>query len=399
MVGRWLLAGILAAGGLIAWSASGAAADSAGSDGVLTDPGTAEYLAGRVIELTNEERAAESLPPLRWETHLHDAAMWMAQDMADGDYLSHTDSLDRSPQLRLADFAYSGGITGENVARGFPSPESVVTAWMGSEHHRANILRATFREMGAGYAETDANPSRWYWVQDFGTRAGVYPVVVNGEAMTTTLSTVALYIYGEGWADSMRLSNDGATWTDWGPYAPERSWSLEPGPGKRDVYVEIRRSADVRQATDSIVVDDGSGVPTATVTTPTPTATTTATATEPEPTNTATATAPTATTTATATQPEPTNTATATTPATTPTPTVTEPPPTDTATATTSATTATPTPTVTQPPPTDTATPSASPTQPPPTFTRPPTSAPSPTSGRGSTPFRLFVPMALTAGR
>ena len=43
---------------------------------------------------------------------------------------------------------------GENIAAGQTSPERVMTAWMNSEGHRANILNASFTRLGVGgYAD------------------------------------------------------------------------------------------------------------------------------------------------------------------------------------------------------------------------------------------------------
>jgi uncharacterized protein YkwD len=60
----------------------------------------------------------------------------------------------------------SFGITyrsaGENIARGQRSPKEVVTAWMNSAGHRANILNASFTQIGVGYV-ADGH----YWTQMF----------------------------------------------------------------------------------------------------------------------------------------------------------------------------------------------------------------------------------------
>lgn len=57
---------------------------------------------------------------------------------------------------------------GENVAQGFSSGQSVVSAWMKSTGHRANILKSSFRQIGVG-AYQDSK-GRWWVAQVFGTR-------------------------------------------------------------------------------------------------------------------------------------------------------------------------------------------------------------------------------------
>ena len=74
----------------------------------------------------------------------------------------------RYPRLedRLAAAEYRWQAAGENLAFGQQSAAAVVAGWMQSPGHRANILHATFTEMGVAYL-TDTN-GRPYYVQVFG---------------------------------------------------------------------------------------------------------------------------------------------------------------------------------------------------------------------------------------
>ena len=45
------------------------------------------------------------------------------------------------------------------------SPQAVMTAWMNSPGHRANILNCSFKEIGLGLGQPN-----YYWTQDFATR-------------------------------------------------------------------------------------------------------------------------------------------------------------------------------------------------------------------------------------
>ena len=57
---------------------------------------------------------------------------------------------------------------GENIAVGFPSGFSTVSAWMKSSGHRANILKSSYRLIGVGaYQDTSG---RWWVSQVFGTK-------------------------------------------------------------------------------------------------------------------------------------------------------------------------------------------------------------------------------------
>jgi hypothetical protein len=135
----------------------------------------------------------------------------------------------------------------------------VVEAWMNSPGHRANILNGGFRELGAGHAfeAGDAFPGPYgyhhYWVQDFGTRSAVFPLVIADEAYETSQAAVELYLYGTGWAAEMMLSEEpdfaGAVWV---PFSPEVSWTLSPGAGVKTVCARLRQGTAVRTACDEI---------------------------------------------------------------------------------------------------------------------------------------------------
>ena len=59
-------------------------------------------------------------------------------------------------------------MVGENIAYGYTSGKSVVSAWMRSTGHRKNILKSGYRLIGVGAAQ-DAD-GRWWVSQVFGTR-------------------------------------------------------------------------------------------------------------------------------------------------------------------------------------------------------------------------------------
>ena len=125
----------------------------------------------QVLELTNRERQAKGLRPLKPQTTLQEAAQWLADDMAKKSYLSHTDSLSRDFSTRLRDFGYeNANVMAENIGLGAPDAAKAVANWMKSEGHRANILNPEITEIGVGHAYNGTDPNRHYWVQDFGRR-------------------------------------------------------------------------------------------------------------------------------------------------------------------------------------------------------------------------------------
>jgi uncharacterized protein YkwD len=236
----------------------------------------------QVVELTNARRAEVGSPPLKLQDNLQNAAMWMAQDMAQHDYIRHTDRQGRDIPGRLNAFQYTGwtGLA-ENIGAGRKTPADIVQGWMDSPHHRDNLLNPDYREIGIGYFfqaddrdnvslsddkqlanELAVGPYYHYWVQNFGRRQDVYPLVIASEAARTDSTEVKLYIYGKGWAEEMRLSNDGTTWTDWMPYQETRAWTLADGDnGSRTVFVELRQSDTTLQTHDSIILERAAAPP------------------------------------------------------------------------------------------------------------------------------------------
>ncbi len=213
----------------------------------------------RVVELVNEERKKQDLPPLKRIIDLDYAARYHARDMAEDQYFSH-DSYDGSQKIcgwstRIGKFYSNWNSLAENIAAGYATPDDVMRGWMNSSRHRANILSATNREIGVGY--WTGGYYRHYWVQDFGRRSSVYPVVIQREYAKTSSADVELYIYGQGVWTEMRLRNDDGEWTAWQPFQPQINWRLNWIKGIRTVTVELRNGSQTTQSSDTIELTTG----------------------------------------------------------------------------------------------------------------------------------------------
>ncbi|UZQ54321.1 CAP domain-containing protein [Trichothermofontia sichuanensis B231] len=129
----------------------------------------------QVIALTNQERAKLGLRALVPDSRLINAAQAHSADMAFQDYFNHTGLNGATPTSRAAAFGFPGGV-GENIGAGSVSPADVVTGWMNSPGHRANILNPNYQSIGVGYfflANDTGNVNyRHYWVQKFGLTSG-----------------------------------------------------------------------------------------------------------------------------------------------------------------------------------------------------------------------------------
>ena len=220
-----------------------------------------------VIRLVNQERTDRGIPPLKRNDALDTAAYGHSQDMGDNDFMSHTGSDGSTFVTRAVAAGYTSWIwLGENIAAGQSSPHMVMYdplyGWMSTTGHRENILNANFREIGMGYYYDDGDTypgGSWgyqhYWTQNFGSRSGVYPVVINNEAYSTTNLTVELYVFGPSDATQMRFRNEGDNWPDdWETYQPVRqNWSLATGStATRTVYAQVRNGSQTFEASDDI---------------------------------------------------------------------------------------------------------------------------------------------------
>jgi uncharacterized protein YkwD len=107
----------------------------------------------------NQERAHYGLRRLSLNKRLSSAARRHARDMARRNYFSHDTLGGGSFVDRIRSAGYLRGarswMVGENLAwgtRGQSRPSSIMRLWMNSPGHRANILNASFREIGIGVA-------------------------------------------------------------------------------------------------------------------------------------------------------------------------------------------------------------------------------------------------------
>lgn len=115
-----------------------------------------------VIRLVNEIRQQNGLRLLAANWELSRVARYKSQDMRDNGYFSHNSPTYGTPFQMLSAFGLSYRTAGENIAKGYASPQAVVNGWMNSSGHRANILNASYTQIGVGYV-SGGN----YWTQLF----------------------------------------------------------------------------------------------------------------------------------------------------------------------------------------------------------------------------------------
>lgn len=115
-----------------------------------------------VVRLVNEIRAENGLQALTYDWELSRVARYKSQDMKDNKYFSHTSQTYGSPFQMIKNFGITYRSAGENIAKGYATPQAVVNGWMNSSGHRANILNASFNRIGVGYVASGN-----YWTQMF----------------------------------------------------------------------------------------------------------------------------------------------------------------------------------------------------------------------------------------
>lgn len=119
--------------------------------------------AEQIVVLVNEERVKAGLKPVEMDGEISSAALIRSQEIKT--LFSHTRPDGRSFHTVLTEKGIRFSGAGENIAWGQKSPEQVMSAWMNSEGHRANILNANYTKLGVGHFQDTAGTN--YWVQLF----------------------------------------------------------------------------------------------------------------------------------------------------------------------------------------------------------------------------------------
>ncbi|MEX0887833.1 MAG: CAP domain-containing protein, partial [Patescibacteria group bacterium] len=102
-----------------------------------------------LYQLVNQERAELGLPALARNTKLEQAAYQKAQDMFEKNYWAHyAPDGSTTPWQFFTAAGYKYKYAGENLAKDFDTSTALVTAWMASASHRANIVNTNYKDFG-----------------------------------------------------------------------------------------------------------------------------------------------------------------------------------------------------------------------------------------------------------
>jgi uncharacterized protein YkwD len=142
------------------------------------DLGSWQEAGQEILKMTNEARTKPrscgtqkygTAPPLKWDEKLAVSALSHSRDMAKRNYFSHEAKDGSKVDARAKREGYNWRRIGENIATGQGSAKQVVSGWLASPGHCANIMNRNFTEMGAAYAVNPQSDTTIYWTQVFGT--------------------------------------------------------------------------------------------------------------------------------------------------------------------------------------------------------------------------------------
>ena len=113
-------------------------------------PGSNAQIRSDIFYYVNSERQSKGFTQLTCDMYVSNIAQNHAEDMARRNYFNHVSPEGSTHATRLDNAGIKFILAGENLAWGQNSGKDVVTKWMNSPGHRANILRRDFTAMGVG---------------------------------------------------------------------------------------------------------------------------------------------------------------------------------------------------------------------------------------------------------
>ncbi|MEI7918043.1 MAG: CAP domain-containing protein [Candidatus Saccharibacteria bacterium] len=110
-----------------------------------------------VFDQTNQARIEAGFLPLKLNAKLNQAAYLKAEDMFAKQYWDHISPDGVQPWKWFGDVGYNYDEAGENLAKDFTSTDAMVTAWLNSPEHKANLLRESYQDVGFAVVGGDLN--------------------------------------------------------------------------------------------------------------------------------------------------------------------------------------------------------------------------------------------------
>lgn len=134
-----------------------------------TSPTPAADLAGAeeiVFQQTNAERAKTGAKALVSDARLNELARSRSEDMVKRNYFDHVTPDGKKVFDMLKEMGFAFSTAGENIAyNSYPlsqSPQRVMTSWMNSSGHKANILNTRYGRIGIGAYKRPSDGAIFY---------------------------------------------------------------------------------------------------------------------------------------------------------------------------------------------------------------------------------------------
>jgi len=127
-----------------------------------------------ILKAVNEQRSLRNLVTLNTNSKLVWAAQSKSDDMQARHYFAHVDPDGHYIWDKIVAAGYSPYLElGENLAIEFYDTDSLISAWMNSPEHRANLLNDGFQDQGMGLAFGDSSLGQYHSAitNTFGTLA------------------------------------------------------------------------------------------------------------------------------------------------------------------------------------------------------------------------------------
>ncbi len=119
------------------------------------------------VTAANDARRVVGAAPLQLNVRNALAAAGQSAFQAQTQKMAHVGYGGSNAGDRLTAAGYTWSTWGENIAAGQANCESVLSAWLASPPHRANILNPAFRDIGIGMVLSATGVP--YWTMDLAT--------------------------------------------------------------------------------------------------------------------------------------------------------------------------------------------------------------------------------------
>lgn len=185
----------------------------------------------QIIDQTNIQRERAGLPPLIVNNALSQAAQSKGQHMMTNQYWAHVAPDGTEPWFFIREAGYQYRVAGENLARDFDETTRMVSAWMASPTHRANILNSRYTEIGIAVIDGSLEGyETTLVVQMFGQPTTVAASVDAPTRSINQLHEVQEVPQAEPEVLSIETNNQSETDQE-NPAAADTSQELETAPG------------------------------------------------------------------------------------------------------------------------------------------------------------------------